>query len=377
MDIDERAKPAVMAYKRGVQAFPPSRNTAVVLSVARRCPALLTLLWQIVFGVSANLSSTVILLPFILFEMIRIQAWSEACQRTLASTTATACTLNGSTSEAVTSLSSLDPMMIVFSGDTFSARKPPTLLVVWRNVCDSVSALETGLTAARCVQTTAVAVDFAGNIMSLAQFGFEVSQKGWVHGLVVVMKELLVLHSAAPSNAIRPRGSDAKYTTAAVDAVRNSQKVSRNVRVLMEEEDAGRVLRPLLDFLPALFGQGWIWGRVERKSMSTVAITELEDRDVPPPSTVGDAVVDRVHNSNVRSIALEGTTGRLRTPQESNEPVQQSSLAVIKANESIPRETDTRLLLELSKVMELIAACDERSVLHEVRPIFISSFHRL
>jgi hypothetical protein len=97
--------------------------------------------------------------------------------------------------------------------------KSPTLLVVWRNMCDSVSALEVGLTAARCVQTTVVAVDFAANIMSLAQFGFEVSQQGWAYGLAVVLKEMLHLHTNSNPGF---RSPDAKYTNAAMDALTDS-----------------------------------------------------------------------------------------------------------------------------------------------------------
>jgi hypothetical protein len=370
MDIDDKAKPAVMAYKRGVEAFPPSRNMAVLLSVARRCPALLTVLFQIVFGVSGSLTSTVILFPFIFFEMLRIQSWSDACQGSSIQTE-----LSTDIGETPSSFGNLDPMTILLSGDCYSARNPPTLLVVWRNMCDSVSALEVGLTAARCVQTTVVAVDFAGNILSLAQFGLEVSQQGWMYGLAVVLKEMLVLHT----NTSGSRSPDAKYTNAVRDALSNSQRVSRNVRVLIEEEDVGRVLLPMFSIIPVLLGQGWLWaGQGPPTQTSTVEITELEDSDnilaVPDAPTV-----DSVYRSSVRSMVLEEAASPGNAPLLSQGPNETETGSPRQPSiPSAPQEStinETECLTDLSTIMELIAACDEQGLLSEVRILFCSVWY--
>jgi hypothetical protein len=408
MDIDEKAKPAVLAYKRGIAAFPPSRNTAVLLSVARRCPALFTVLWQIVFGMSGSLTCTLILFPFILFEMLRIQAWSEACQRSSTSmqsddSLTTRSKDETTTTSTTTYIGNLDPMTILLSGDDYSSRNPPTLLVVWRNMCDSASALEVGLTAARCVQTTVVAVDFASNIMSLAQFGFDVHRQGWAYGLAVVLQEMLVLHTNSTPGS-RNRHPDAKYTNAAMDALTNSQRVSRNVRVLMYEEDVGRVLAPIVTFLHLLLGQGWLWAtRQEAPSpstKSTVEITELEELDnllARPDAPTTDQVY--TGHSSIRSIVLEDAgnlestppashgiseteaeVGSLQQPSIMSEPQELTGKETEAGSPHQPSKTleplestdeETEYLSDLSVIMELIAACDERDLLGEVR---IASF---
>jgi hypothetical protein len=382
MDIDEHAKPAVLAYKRGIVAFPPSRNTTVLLSVARRCPALLTVLVQIVFCLSGSLTCTAILFPFILFEMLRIQAWSDACQRSSSNMQANdLSTTSKDETTTTTYIGNLDPMTILLSGDDYSTRNPPTLLVVWRNMCDSASALEVGLTAARCVQTTVVAVDFASNIMSLAQFGFDVSRQGWGYGLAVVLQEMLVLHTNSNSTpGSRNRHPDAKYTNAARDALTNSQRVSRNVRVLMYEEDVGRVLAPIVTFMHILLGQGWLWAAAGQERIpspstkSTVEITELEESDnllAQPDTPTADEVY--TGNSSIRSIVLEDADAcnlepappvahsLSETEREALSPHQPS--ITVEPEELTGKETEC--LSDLSVIMELIAACDERDLLSE------------
>jgi hypothetical protein len=373
MDIDETAKPAVIAYKRGVEAFPPTRNTAVLLSVARRCPTLLTVLWQIVFGVSGSLTCSAILFPFILFEMLRIQSWSDACQRSSTQADDSLTSKGETTTSTTTYIGNLDPMTILLSGDDYSARNPPTLLVVWRNMCDSVSALEVGLTAARCVQTTVVAVDFAANIMSLAQFGFEVSRQGWGYGLAVVLKEMLHLHTNSTPGS---RSPDAKYTNAAMDALTNSQRVSRNVRILMVEEDVGRVLGPIFSIIPVLLGQGWLWARPgapSRSTPSTVEITELEESDTlvaRPFSFTAEQVY--TGSSSVRSIVSEDACNLESTPPVSHGLSETEAGSPHQPEASIPSEPqestgkETECLSDLSVIMELIATCDERGLLSEV-----------
>ena len=291
MNIDEQAKPAVMAYKRGVEAFPPPRRMSVLLSVARRCPALLILLWQIGVCLSTSLSLVIVLLPFVVFEILRIKEWLDACQRAAVETGV----VPGPFKEGDTSfLDSLDSMTILLSGDNYSVNRPPTLLGVWKNVLSSVSALEAGLTAARCVQTTAVTVDFAQNIMSLIRFGGEVAERGWIFGLATIAKEVLVLHA---TQGVASRSPGTPYASAAVNAVRNSQTIHRNVSVLMREENAAQLLGPILSVAGVLVGHGWLWGREEERPtpVSTVEIEQLPDDD-----TVAIDEFARSSNGSVR-----------------------------------------------------------------------------
>jgi hypothetical protein len=340
MDLDERAKPAVRAYRRAVEAFPPSRRTAIALGVTRRCPAILLLCFYVVFGLlglyRSSFTTMVILLPFSLFEVLRIRLWVDACRLE-------------SDDSRNRLLESVDSMTILLMDENYYLTSHlPTLLVVWQNVCTSVSTLEVSLTAARCVQTTAVAVDFAANVMSLANFGYEVSQHGWLHGLSILAKELLHLHTTGTDLSTLSHGistpAGATYTSAAVSAVRNSQTISRNFRVLSEEEDASKVIGPALGFLALLIGQGWLWGRdqdepvqtTQRESRSSVEIVELDDE--------GEAVHSSGRLVLENSCALEA------------EPDKQLLLAF---RESIVSVSRVGALTELGTGTQLLSNADE------------------
>jgi hypothetical protein len=109
-----------------------------------------------------------------------------------------------------------------------------------------------------------VAVDFAHDIMSLAHLGYEVSQKGWIHGLGVLVHELI--HLQTPSQ-------EGRYTTAVKGALKNSQRMARNIQVLIEED------APIIGFLQAVLGKVWLWGHDEPQSSSSIEITELTEDD--------------------------------------------------------------------------------------------------
>ena len=272
MDVDDRARPAVMKYKHVVESFPPTRSHAVFLSIVRRCPAMLMLLFRYVSGSEFALASTATLLPFAIMEAFRVLHWAEACQRALEESGVQRPIREQSRASSLIYLPpEMDPMYILLSGDHFSPTFPPPLLQVWINITCSVRALQTGLTAARCVQTTVVAADFASNIISLAQFGVEVNQFGWAHGITVLARELMHIHATQSAG-------EAKYTSAIVNAVRNGSIVARNVRALSEEEDGNPVLDPIVGVLAAIVGRGWLWGKQEENQQeSTVTIEELPD----------------------------------------------------------------------------------------------------
>jgi len=347
MNLDEHAKPAVLAYKRGIHSFPPARSVAILFAVARRCPALLTLLSIVFLHMDGGFSSVLILLPLIVFELMRIKEWSVSCERTAG------CREDR---EGRLFLENVDPMIILLSEDRLSLYRPPSLLVVWMNVCSSVPALETGLTAARCAQTTAVAIDFAGNLMSLAQFGVEVSQHGWLYGAGILIKEIILLHSrGGGSQGMSRSHRGTRYSQAASQALQNGQVISRNVQVLIEEEDAKRVIDPLLGVLSIIFGKGWIWAREERRPIphSTVKIEELDD---------ADASNDPDKLSCEKLVAGESAGGisvfdaSIRAKLLAEEPDTSAEKSGAKA------DTTT----ELSEVMDLVAICAERGLIEEV-----------
>eukprot|EP00980_Cylindrotheca_fusiformis_P003774 scaffold834_cov123-Cylindrotheca_fusiformis.AAC.21 len=272
LNVDERAKPAVRAYRQGVEKFPPTKRVAAILSIVRRCPAVLILLWHLVLGSSSRLSSFLTLFPFVVLEYCRIKHWMESCSAMTTMTTTERRPAEGALAATFKRvLDDIDPMMILLSGDTFSLENPPTLLSVWQNITSSVSALEFGLTATRCAQTTTVAVDFAGNVISLLNFGWEVSNHGLLHGLAIMTKEIITIH--VNDHLPLDQRRTVKYTNAAMDAVQNAQFFASNVKTLAQEEELDPILRPIVSTLCVLSGYGWLWGHDEETDTSTECST--------------------------------------------------------------------------------------------------------
>lgn len=347
LNVDEGARPAVMAYRRAVESFPPKKKTAVIISVLRRCPAMITLLWHCVFGSRSLFSSTMLILPFIFFEYYRIKEWISACEQITF--------FYGSGVERDESwgipqeLAEAEVMTILLCGDSPSIVRPPTLLLVWRNIVSSVSSLEIGLTTARCAQTTVVAVDFAGNMMSLMQFGFEVKEHGWLHGIATLTKEFISMNSADyNSTGQRRRGGETKYTNAAMGAVHNAQVVARNVQSLSEDENLQPVLQHVLGTLTVMCGYGWLWGNGE--SDSGKERTEVN-------SGAEDTTPDHGNSSTDEPSANDRTTREDTGKEQVDEPV---------AHE-IPKTPGAKHASnELSEVMDMVAQAYEQGLINEV-----------
>lgn len=427
MNLDERARPAVQAYRRTVYSFPPSRAVAIWVSVSRRCPALLALVYFVLWDPFSIVLAALVLAPIVVLEFFSIQEWVDACRATAE--------LNGDLDQSTEKhdtafLSTLDPMAIMLSDDCHLANGSPTLLAVWNNVLASVSALETGLIAARCAQTTVAAADFANNILSLANLGIEVSTRGWAHGLALIFREMLVLHSAT-SNQRVPHESELRYTMAAVDAYRNSRTISRNVQAL-QEENKGHLVNPFMTTLAVVIGRGWIWGMADpssyqRNSRSTVVIEELdsEDEDSPPSilnqtgstddnngnaltsptvstncdeefsakiDTTGSTSIDissgedkgsslyeDEENDNECETALPDTYGKSlehksRSSDKSSYSQESANISSQSSNNMLndPAEINSRQIAEEGRqrrvaiTMELLAQCDERALIDKV-----------
>ena len=340
MSVDDRAKPAVAAYKRHVEEFPPSRDLALWVSIIRRCPACLTLMWHVLvasmfqpFAVSFRI--LLLLLPLIGLEVIRIRAWAVACEALSrlveagrddhpAEDTATDQTSNTNPDFALPFselLSKVDSMTILLSGDddtiiskvrtdtndgvtSITAQMTiPSLLIVWRNVKSSVKALEVSLTAARCVQTGAVALEFAKNVMSLAQFGSEVSRHGWMHGLTIIAKEVILNHQGDIRRS--PEGPNATFTQAAVSAVHNGHVVARNLQVLAsEDENVGQIVSPIV----GLFGfvGGFFQGKEKEQDQQNGQDGSATEESTPLNTDKGEKKDER--DTSVDSLQDESKT---------------------------------------------------------------------
>ena len=286
LDVDKRGKPAVQAYRNAVLSVPPTKENALVLSIVRRCPALMTLVWHFFFGTRSTLFTVfVIMAPFISIEYFRVGFWMQSCHNVsklkLGEIPGVEEEESSGDASGNSLLANANSMTILLSGDSHSNFNPPTLLLVWNNILGSLKALEVGLTAARCAQTTSVAMDFTYNIASLAQFGYEVSQRGLGHGIAIMAKEMIFMHVAGESNqqARSSNNLNTKYTCAAMDAVQNGQVVVRNVQALLEDENLEHVVKPVMHVLCAISGYGWLWGEKE-ESLQPNEKSGASDEDV-------------------------------------------------------------------------------------------------
>jgi len=270
LNVDERARPAVNSYKMAIEEIPPSRNIAVFVALAKRCPAFLSVIYVYLFLPSHANQCTVMLSPLLVLEMMRVAEWVAACRRTdvllrLRTDRAAAppdADAKGNWFSDVLPRS-MTPMEILLSEDGYSPFNRGSALQVWHNVKSSVNALEAGLTAMKCVHTAQVATDLAFNVISLAKFALEVGNKGLGNGISLILMDLFHFHlqrssSSAGSN---PRGGSnysnrAQYSTAAVSLVENSQALSRNVSELLEDgKDENNFLSPVASFFRGLFGE--------------------------------------------------------------------------------------------------------------------------
>lgn len=369
MDVDERAKPAVLSFKQAVEGFPPSRRVAECLSLICRCPAILALVILYGLGSPVAFPSTITLLPFIAFEVLRVQEWTKACQRAFAENNETP--PSGANASSLLSLpSEMDSMCIVLSDDKYSSFRQSPLLQVWANVCSSVSALEKGLTAARCVRTTAVATEFAGNIMSLAQFGVEVSQKGWLHGVAVMAKELIHMHANSGQSGQVRNGdvvTNTKYTSAAINAVKNGNVVANNVGIILEESGANPSVEAVVGVVKVLFGCGWLWGKEENAASGTDTAANANSGQKPANDAFSlsqqhdSPVIGKTSKTSTETIDIVAACLR----DTSEVPVSDDSFTLQneELTESAPATEDAQ---ELACVLERLADAYERGLIDEV-----------
>lgn len=75
---------------------------------------------------------------------------------------------------------------------------------------------------------------------------------------------------------------EARYTTAAVNAVRNGQLVARNVKALSEEDEGNPVIDPIVGVLTVIVGRGWLWGKEEEERQGSTVISTVTIEELPP-----------------------------------------------------------------------------------------------
>ncbi len=268
IQVDERAKPAVQSYKEAVASFPPTRNACIVLAIVQRCPATLLLVCLHLFATHHANCVTIILLPMIILEYMRISGWKSACYSALkdyddgGNDDAPLC------SDLLALPKSMEPMHILLSGDDYSRSNQGSSLQIWSNVQGSVIALEKGLTAVKCVNTANIATDVAMDVWSLAKLGFEVQEKGIHHGVSVLARDLFQFHLEKTMNEGNERtrafqssqSGEESYSKTAMNIVNKSKILSKNIGELIED-DENNIFSPIIDGASTLVGKGWLWGK--------------------------------------------------------------------------------------------------------------------
>jgi len=371
LDVDGRAKPAVQAYKATIEDIPPSRNLAIALSIARRCPALLALLSWYCVGSYDSICATITLLPCIWMEIERLKEWSESCHRAVRMESS-ASDGSESTSKEQTDVwipQEIEPMTILLSPDTYSPYLPTSSLQVWANVKASAGALETGLTAVRAAHTTVAATELTFDVVNLAQFGVEVYKKGLLHGTAMIARDVChFLAADADGQQARQRRRHGRYTAAAVNAARNSHVVARNVTILMEEEGGRQVVdnavgavMPAVDALTFVVGKGWLWGKDATEESSPVAAettcTAVKDEanaEVVPESTDVDNTEETVESIDARDDTNLTVDAKVEEIPDETKPS-----AIDNASEPVEDEMMT------AETMQLMADALEKGIITE------------
>jgi hypothetical protein len=261
-DLDVHAKPAVMAYKRAVCGFPPDRSVAIAHAFIRRCPVILLIGDMCYFISSQSLNFVALLVPFAIYEAIRVYNWWSSLSNQISS--------SSDGHGEYTLCDNVDSMVVLLSTDKCSGQE--TALKVWNNVSSSASALEMGLTAARCAQISAVASEFANDIISLTSFGMEISKGRWFYGARVAFREFRAIRRSS----VGPPLEEAKCANAAIRIVRNSKRLSRNVRVLVQEES--HTLRPFFDASKSFVRKCSFWSSRQNESLSCSSTLTVEDQ---------------------------------------------------------------------------------------------------
>jgi len=95
--------------------------------------------------------------------------------------------------------------------------------------------------------------------MSLAQLALVVNKKGWRHGVEAIAADVLRFHSEKRVSS--SAASSATYATAAIRAIQNSQKLSKNMSIILEESAMNTHVSNVANFALGMVGRGWLWDK--------------------------------------------------------------------------------------------------------------------
>jgi hypothetical protein len=293
-DVDQRARPAVLAYKRFVHTLPPSRNVAFFIATITKLPCTFALLLgsSLLKTYGMLLWGTLPLLPLCIVEIFLVHLWIKTTTVSYSQISMVESEEKYNNTEAYLLLpQNLDSIDILFAFiDSEGGKivmKKHALFHVYRNMQRSVEALEMGLLVARAARTTALAVGFASSIIHLTEFRHELNQ-GWCHGVRLLLTELLeyqelqkqkdtIAHTASSSST-----SGGKYATAAHIMIRNSQLVAKNVSIMQQDhpvisEMIACATGVVSHILLTAAGRGWFWGKDEELTkLDSIKISEIE-----------------------------------------------------------------------------------------------------
>jgi len=280
-DVDQRARPAVLAYKRFVFALPPSRNVALFMAMITKLPCTIAML--LLCSLSKTnacvilLWGTLPLLPISIVEIIMVHLWIKTITASPDQTSMVESRDRRNNADVYVLFPySLDSIDILFASiDSEGGKvvlKKHSLFHVYRNMQRSVEALEVGVLVARAAQTTALTLGFATSIIHLTEFRHELNQ-GWFHGFRLLLAELLEYQELQKRNdddiyTTAHSRSGGKYATAAHIMMRNSQLVAKNISIIQQDHPliseliacaTGVASHALL----AVTGRGWLWGKEE------------------------------------------------------------------------------------------------------------------
>lgn len=314
LNCHERAKPAIESYKRAIHELSPTRSVAIYVGIAYRCPAIISCFFlYLLQPIKAN-QCTVVLLPLILFEMMRLSEWIYVCGQIRRSPCIHDEKLQEGTEQNehnwVTSLfpNEVSAMEILLCKDDYESHQSGTAIHVWLNLCQSVKALESGLTAMKCVQTAQVASDLAFNIVSLTKVVKDVSHEGIVGGAALIFLDLFHFHLEKRSSTHREnaRGSGGQRETfvkAAFDLVENSQRLTKHVNELAEDTIVRTTVFSFVSFL-----MNGIRGN-SRSDQETEHENTLESKELVSEETSTIDLTDRtVKSMDITQIDLDYDT---------------------------------------------------------------------
>lgn len=247
LNVDDRARPIVESYKHMVNQSRISRELSIILAIVSRCPGLASVLWLLISFSTRVGYCTLLLVPVIALEFTRVVTWLNSCQRAYPNRA-------DSNDDELRSYFQLVPrnmpsMDILLSKDDISAANHGTTLQIWYNIESSVSALESGLVAVKCVQTATVATDLAFNVMSLSKYATELHSVGFTQGLFTVLLDVFLFHmdSTEDTNKRPHLTNRTKISSTAAAIVDNTNMIKKNLSDLLDSDKDGRnILSPVV-----------------------------------------------------------------------------------------------------------------------------------